>query len=667
MGGNGIVCKGKTVDQAIEKGLDQLGVSRNLVGVEILDPGKKGLLNFRSKPAVVKLFLLENEEVSIDFQNKTNQIEERQFSLELVVKNGTLSLTDKRDGQALIFLPPEIKFYKNGSLINEGKTVITARDTYQIEFNDEEIETKWEIDVNEPSTEATLSVWPGEKIHMSLTDHPPAAQLFLKVKKEVEPNLTLSPHGIKTEMNRLGIVNGIDYEAIDQACSSMEAANFTIAKGVPPKDGIDGWIEFHCQIEEDTRFEEREDGTIDFKNKRSIPSIAEGTVIGTVHPPVNGEPGKSVTGEEIAPKPGLPLHVVVGKGVQFDESTQTIISETSGRPTVAKHGKSLKVEVMPKLHHNGNVSLESGNLQFNGDIEISGDIEDGMTVKSTGDIEVRGTVSNANVFAGKSAAFYANIIGSTISAGYSNRVLVEKADLLDKVLEHLQLLIASVKQVVQNQPMSMESNETNRIMPIVKLLIEKKFDSFTKLIRRLDAELKEEQDMFDDEWITLSHQLFRVFIMMDSNAIRHLNDLIQLENELRALIEMTKTPLNDEMNISFLTAMNSEIYCSGDVILVQKGCYNTTIYAGGFAKIGGFVRGGQVFGKKGAKIREVGSRGGVPTLIKVPEDSSIQLTAAMADTALQIGHQKYQLTNDHHFIKASLGKDGRIEITKCGG
>ncbi len=53
-----------TVEEAIEKGLEQLGVERKDVEVEILDEGKRNLFRFASKQARIKLTILNSSEDS---------------------------------------------------------------------------------------------------------------------------------------------------------------------------------------------------------------------------------------------------------------------------------------------------------------------------------------------------------------------------------------------------------------------------------------------------------------------------------------------------------------------------------------------------------------------------------------------------------------------------
>ena len=52
-----------TVEEAIEKGLEQLGVEREDVEVEVLDEGKRNLFRFASKQARIKLTVLDSSNV----------------------------------------------------------------------------------------------------------------------------------------------------------------------------------------------------------------------------------------------------------------------------------------------------------------------------------------------------------------------------------------------------------------------------------------------------------------------------------------------------------------------------------------------------------------------------------------------------------------------------
>ena len=66
-----IEVKGKTVDDAITEALIQLGVPSDQIEYEVVDEGKKGLLGFNSRPAVLKVWKKNNTEDNVrDFLNQ---------------------------------------------------------------------------------------------------------------------------------------------------------------------------------------------------------------------------------------------------------------------------------------------------------------------------------------------------------------------------------------------------------------------------------------------------------------------------------------------------------------------------------------------------------------------------------------------------------------------
>ncbi len=116
-----------TIEEAIEKGLEQLGLERKDVEVEVLDEGKRNLFRFASKQARIKLIVLDSnavetrvveaedevealeteEELSFGelFEAETSAINAEPVNLELtdieeVVKDTVAELLEKMDVQA---------------------------------------------------------------------------------------------------------------------------------------------------------------------------------------------------------------------------------------------------------------------------------------------------------------------------------------------------------------------------------------------------------------------------------------------------------------------------------------------------------------------------------------------------------------------------------------
>lgn len=108
-----IEVKAKTVDEAITEATIQLGVTSDQIEYEILDEGKKGILGFNSKPAVLKvwkknsveetvrafldeIFKAMNMQVNMEFQ-----VEEQQRTINVELRGSDMGVLIGKRGQTL--------------------------------------------------------------------------------------------------------------------------------------------------------------------------------------------------------------------------------------------------------------------------------------------------------------------------------------------------------------------------------------------------------------------------------------------------------------------------------------------------------------------------------------------------------------------------------------
>ncbi|WP_458414278.1 flagellar assembly protein A [Schinkia sp. CFF1] len=416
----GIIFKAKTVDEAIEKGLKQLGQTKEEVTIEILKKGRKGILSLGSLDAEVRI---SSKSKPVKKETTFESTDRGTAKIGKVwVENGEIHCSDPDEGELYVHIPATIQLYKNNTLMKE-KTTISEKDKLKLEFKKEEIPTKWSIELAKNKVTATIKVIPGSISTYVLRNQKPASEITLEATQEINPNLTLTTVDIHEKLKSMGVSYGIQEEQIEKACSTEVNEQYIIAQGEPPIEGKHGWLEYKVLINEGKRFKEREDGSIDFREGKDIPSITSGTDIAIIHDPVPGKEGKAVTGESIPPQPVLPLQVRVGDGAKIIDSK--IVATSMGRPSTQKRGNIVIVNVVPKLEHQGDVSMSSGNIKFNGDILISGNIEEHMEITAIGNIEVKGTTSEAKLKAGQSAIHYSNVISSEIIAGNIDKAVVE--------------------------------------------------------------------------------------------------------------------------------------------------------------------------------------------------------------------------------------------------
>jgi len=99
----------------------------------------------------------------------------------------------------------------------------------------------------------------------------------------------------------------------------------------------------------------------------------------------------------------------------FAPTTATI----RGHPVLIPQG--IKVDPTLRLKE---VNLNTGNVDFDGSVEVAGDVTSGFVVKATGDILVRGTVEKADIRAGKNLTIQGVVVGEDLGLDSQGRPIV---------------------------------------------------------------------------------------------------------------------------------------------------------------------------------------------------------------------------------------------------
>jgi uncharacterized protein (DUF342 family) len=183
-----------------------------------------------------------------------------------------------------------------------------------------------------------------------------------------------------------------------------------IAEGVSPVQGIDGYIQVLIGKEDDSeqRPLEAEDGKVDYKELIRLDNVRSGQIIAKRIDPVDGVPGKAVTGEEIPFRPGKEARFKIGKNVVVSPDGSAMYAAIDG---LVSRTDGNKLNVFPVYEVNGDVDYKHGNIDFVGNVVIRGNVLTGFKVKAAGDIRVVGGVEGAELEAGGSIEITGGIIG----------------------------------------------------------------------------------------------------------------------------------------------------------------------------------------------------------------------------------------------------------------
>lgn len=194
------------------------------------------------------------------------------------------------------------------------------------------------------------------------------------------------------------VTYGMHEELVTAAVKSASYyRSIVFAQGRAPEKGKDGELVFLFNTKHSIAPKILEDGSADYKNLSTFESVAAGAEVVTAVPPEPGIEGCSVTGKVLPPPKGLEKKLPKGRNVNISPDGRSLIAAKSGRVDYINN----RVEISDIYKIKGDINMGVGNVQFEGDIVVDGNVISGLTVQASGMIEVRGYVEAATLIAGK--------------------------------------------------------------------------------------------------------------------------------------------------------------------------------------------------------------------------------------------------------------------------
>jgi uncharacterized protein (DUF342 family) len=249
---------------------------------------------------------------------------------------------------------------------------------------------------------------------------------------------------IMNAITEKGITHGINKQKIDNVITNrLYGQDIVIAFWTPAQNGIDGTIKWKFDKEVSAKPVEDENGMVDYKNLGTIRNIYKSTVLAEITLPTDGTPGTDVLGTTLNPLPGKKASYQIGSNTALSEDGKRIIATADGA-LVYKNGTfSIDHEVVIKA----NIDFTTGNIEFIGDIVVSGDVMEGFKVQSlSGNISIKGGVYGGEIIAAKNIVIKKGANHSKIeSGGNLNVMFCEYSDInCEGDLEATNLIICNV-------------------------------------------------------------------------------------------------------------------------------------------------------------------------------------------------------------------------------
>jgi uncharacterized protein (DUF342 family) len=206
-----------------------------------------------------------------------------------------------------------------------------------------------------------------------------------------------------------GIVHGVLERELAEAVEKGSRDTVLVAQGTPPTRGTP--TRFESLLDRlKPRGEDIDDlAQVDYRDLGNLLLVSPGTPLMRRVPPLPGVDGADVLGTPVLPEelPDTPFAKELA-GVEIDPEDPLLLrAAIAGTPTLVSHG----VQVNPMVEVDA-VNLSTGNINFEGSLQVRGDISATMEVRVTGDVVVNGTMEAALVEAGGNVTVKGGIIGT---------------------------------------------------------------------------------------------------------------------------------------------------------------------------------------------------------------------------------------------------------------
>jgi len=221
----------------------------------------------------------------------------------------------------------------------------------------------------------------------------------------------------KEQMQDIKISHGIDSLIVDTIPHELISDQFSfkalkVAEGDIPAKGKDSRVEFFF-VKDSKPGKLLENGRIDYRETDMVKTVKENQLLAVKYSPTSGIPGKTIfgmvekaqKGEDITFNTINNVKTVLGKGKILYYST------IEGRVDLVGEA-GISVNQMYEVK--GNVDFHTGNIDFNGDVNIGGSVNPGFSIRADGNIIVKGMVNQgAQLNAGGNIEIKEGVIGKS--------------------------------------------------------------------------------------------------------------------------------------------------------------------------------------------------------------------------------------------------------------
>ncbi len=195
------------------------------------------------------------------------------------------------------------------------------------------------------------------------------SEISLKELKEIINNQEII-HGVAKDEHLQEFLDSDNYSKNDY---------FELAEGDPAVDGIDAREKIYFESEYKEAGKVSIDGSIDYKERGTIPAVKANDLIAEKIPSQKGEAGLNIYDEIISPEIPKEILLKSGLGTRLSEDGLKIYAEVTGYPKKEITGEIVVNEVFAI---DGDVDYRTGNVNYDKSVYIAGAIKNGFKVNA---------------------------------------------------------------------------------------------------------------------------------------------------------------------------------------------------------------------------------------------------------------------------------------------
>ena len=259
-----------------------------------------------------------------------------------------------------------------------------------------------------------------------LTVSPDQMKAYAKFYAASEGGEELTVGEILRDLDAKGIKCGIMQDVIERFIQKREyCEEILIAEGVPPVQGKDAYIEYKFNTDKKAKPTLMEDGSVDFFNLNILNHCNKGDLLAVLHPEEPGVDGENLLGERIRPADVKTAVFKYGNNIEKSEDGLTLTSMVDGHVELVEDQVFVSDMLVVE-----NVDNSTGNIEYEGSVQVNGNVFTNFSIKARGDIVVKGVVEGAELQAD------GNIIIARGMNGMGKGNLIAKGNIVAKFLEN---------------------------------------------------------------------------------------------------------------------------------------------------------------------------------------------------------------------------------------